>query len=157
MKSRALTLVILSSFFLISFSPAEASNKRTSAVEISSPKLEYPDNQSKAFSEVDEFYNQLDKAIYEEYENAAFSMREKISFKEAEDTKYIFNVKTKLGNEKTENPSTPHIHPNRQVYFFGSFHQNEKEEWHKYAVIDAETKNLLLGGNHYHKYENGYE
>lgn len=54
-------------------------------------------------------------------------------------------------------PYPPHIHPNRQVYFMASFHQNEKEEWHKYVVIDAETQKVLLGGNHYHKYENPYK
>ncbi|HDR8041350.1 TPA: hypothetical protein QCZ17_003643 [Bacillus cereus] len=32
------------------------------------------------------------------------------------------------------------VHPDRQVYFFASFSQNEVEEFHKYIVIDAKTK-----------------
>lgn len=38
------------------------------------------------------------------------------------------------------------VHPDCQVYFFASFTQNEIEEFHKYIVIDAETKRELQGG-----------
>jgi len=154
MKTMLLTLGVLSSFLLISFLPTETSSQRTSASETSTPKLEYPNNQSKSFIEENEFYNKLDKNIYEEYKNAAFSMRKKISFKEVAETELIFKLKTNLGAEKMDNLNAPHIHPNRQVYFMGSFHQNEKEEWHKFVVIDAETQKILLGGNHYHLYDN---
>ena len=138
-------------------SSSETSFQRTSASEASSPKLEYPDNQSKPFTEVDEFYNELDKSIYEEYKNAAFSMRKKISFNEVPDAELTFKLKTKLSEEKMNPTNSRHIHPNRQVYFMASFHQNEKEEWHKYVVIDAETQKVLQGGNHYHLYDNPYK
>ncbi|WP_285397469.1 hypothetical protein [Lysinibacillus sp. fls2-241-R2A-57] len=157
MKTMLLTLGVLSSFLLISFLPTETSNQRTSASETSTPKLEYPDNQSKTFIEEDEFYNKLDKNIYEEYKDAAFSMRKKISFKEVADTELVFKLKTKLGTEKIDNLNSPHIHSNRQVYFMGSFHQNEKEECHKYVVIDAETQKVLLRGDQYHLYDNPYK
>ena len=152
MKPILLTLAVLSYVIFQSFSQTE-----TSASEIFTTTLEYPDNQSKSFSQVDEFYNQLDKTIYEEYKNATFNMREKIAFKEVADIDYIFNIKTNRGNSRLKNLHTPLIHPNRQVYYFGSFYQNNNEEWHKYAVIDAETSNFLLGGSHYHKYDNPFK
>ena len=157
MKIIPLTLVVLSNFLFLSLAPSETSFQRTLASETSSPKLEYPDNQSNYFIEEDEFYNKLDKNIYEEYKNAAFSMRKKISFNEVPDTELIFKLKTNLGGEKMNPANSPQIHPNRQVYFMASFHQNEKEEWHKYVVIDAETKKELQGGNHYHLYDNPYK
>lgn len=49
------------------------------------------------------------------------------------------------------------IHPDRQVYFFASFSQNEVEELHKYIVIDAETKKELQSGKSYHHYDNPYK
>ncbi|MEI4770929.1 hypothetical protein WAX74_15000 [Psychrobacillus sp. FJAT-51614] len=155
MKTMLLTLFILSNF-LYQPSPHSETNQSATATEISSPKLEYPDNQRKSFVEVDAFYKKLDKDIYEEYKNATFSMRKKVSFKEVPDVELTFKIKTKLDNKKM-NPIDSTIHPNRQVYFLASFHQNEKEEFHKYVVIDAETKTVLLKGNHYHLYENPYK
>lgn len=49
------------------------------------------------------------------------------------------------------------VHPNRQVYFFASFTQNEIEELHKYIVIDAETKRELQEGKSYHQCGNSYK
>lgn len=46
------------------------------------------------------------------------------------------------------------VHPDRQVYFFASFSQNEVEEFHKYIVIDAETKRELQEGKSYHHCDN---
>ncbi|KIV75007.1 hypothetical protein SZ39_1328 [Bacillus mycoides] len=40
------------------------------------------------------------------------------------------------------------------LYFFASFSQDEVDEFHKYIVIDAETKRELQGGKSYHHYEN---
>ena len=157
MKIILLTIVVLSNFLFLSLAPSETSSQRTAASETSSAKLEYPDNQSKSFIEEDKFYNELDKNIYVEYKNAAFSMRKKISFNEVPDAELTFKMKTKLGGEKMNPTNSLHIHPNRQVYFMASFHQNEKEEWHKFVVIDAETKKVLLEGNHYHLYDNPYK
>ncbi|EJR49063.1 hypothetical protein IIM_03842 [Bacillus cereus VD107] len=49
------------------------------------------------------------------------------------------------------------VHPDRQVYFFASFSQDEVEEFYKYIVIDAETKKELLGGKSYHHYDNPHK
>ncbi|MDA1923382.1 hypothetical protein PDL68_12895 [Bacillus cereus] len=46
------------------------------------------------------------------------------------------------------------VHPDRQVYFFASFSQNEVEEFHKYIVIDAETKRQLQEGKSYQHCDN---
>ena len=146
MKKMLLVLAVVSSFLFQSTPISGAANQG----------LEYPDNQSKSFVDEDEFYNQQDKTIYQEDENAAFSIRQKILFKDVPDAEYTFKHKTNRFSEKM-NHLTPHIHPNRQVYFMASFHQNEKEEFHKYVVIDAETEVILLSGNSYHRYENPYK
>ncbi len=49
------------------------------------------------------------------------------------------------------------VHPDRQVYFFASFTQNEVEEFHKYIVIDAETKRELKEGKSYHHCDSPYK
>lgn len=157
MKKIPLTLVVVFNFLVLPLALSETSYQRTLASEISFPKLEYPENQSEYFIEEDEFYNELDKNIYEEYKNAAYSMREKISFNDVPETELTFKLKTKLGGVKMNPTTSLDIHPNRQVYFMASFHQNEKEEWHKFVVIDAKTKKVLLGGNHYHIYYNPYK
>ncbi|MFJ5772278.1 hypothetical protein [Psychrobacillus sp. NPDC093180] len=154
MNTMLLTFISLSSF--LSFQPL-ASNQGLLDSEIFSFQVEYPDNQSKTFASEDEFYAKLDKKLYTEYENAAYSMRKKIFFHEVPDAELIFRTKTNLPGEKWNISSFPFIHPNRQVYFLASFQQNEKEEFHKYTIIDAETNTVLLGGNHYHLYDNPYK
>ncbi|GAA0336156.1 hypothetical protein GCM10008967_28170 [Bacillus carboniphilus] len=146
MKKLFLTLVILLGF-LFQITP-------TSATTIQ--EVEYPNNQGKSFISEDEFYNQLDKDMYQEYKNAAYSIRRKIPYKEVPDAELSFNRKTKNNCQDKMSLQTPHIHPERQVYFFASFSQNEKEEFHKFIVVDAETKTRLLEGNSFHRYENPY-
>ncbi len=43
----------------------------------SNQKLNYPINRNKSFVSEDVFYKQLDKKIYKEYKNAAYSVRKK--------------------------------------------------------------------------------
>ena len=78
MKKTLLTLVILSNFFFQSTSTSATSIKTSHFTETISMNMEYPANQSKSFSSEDEFYNKLNDNIYQEYENAAFSIRQKI-------------------------------------------------------------------------------
>lgn len=143
--------ITMTALFTLLLQPISSSAEET----LNSP-LSYTDNHNKTFMEEDEFYNTLDKEIYKEYENAAYSLRQKISFKDVPKSHSIFNVKTNLHHPKLDLQHQTDIHPNRQVYFMASFYQNVKEEYHKYAVIDAETKKVLLGGNHYHLYVNSY-
>ncbi|WP_433773492.1 hypothetical protein [Bacillus wiedmannii] len=123
----------------------------------SNQKLEYPSNRNKPFMSEDVFYEQLDKKIYKEYNNAAYSVRKKISFKEVADEELIFMQKTAVGCRSRLVLQDAFIHPDRQVYFFASFSQNEAEELHKYIVIDAETKRELRGGKSYHHCDNPHE
>lgn len=120
----------------------------------SNQKLEYPSNLTKTFVNENVFYEQLDKKIYKEYKHAAYSVRKKISFKEVPDEEFIFRQKTAVGCRSRVVLQDSFIHPDRQVYFFASFSQNEVEEFHKYIVIDAETKRELQGGKSYHHCDN---
>nr|WP_147808990.1 hypothetical protein [Bacillus sp. SH7-1] len=121
------------------------------------PKVDYPSNRHKSFVSEDVFYEQLDKKMYREYNNAAYSVRKKILFKEVPDEEFSFLQKTAAGCRSSVVFQDFFIHPNRQVYFFASFSQNEVEEFHKYIVIDAETKRELREGKSYHHCNNLYK
>ncbi|KXY21884.1 hypothetical protein [Bacillus sp. FSL K6-0067] len=123
----------------------------------SNQKLDYPSNRNKSFVSEDVFYKQLDKKIYKEYSNAAYSVRKKILFKEVPDEEFSFLQKTAAGCRSEVMLHESFIHPNRQVYFFASFSQNEVKELHKYIVIDAETKRELREGKSYHHCNNLYK
>ncbi|ADY24160.1 hypothetical protein P4U05_26895 [Bacillus paranthracis] len=123
----------------------------------SNQKLDYPSNRNKSFVSGDVFYEQLDKKIYKEYKNAAYSVRKKILFKEVPDEEFSFLQKTAAGCRGEVVLQDSFIHPDRQVYFFASFSQNEVEELQKYIVIDAETKKELQSGKSYHRYDNLYK
>ncbi|EJQ43954.1 Uncharacterized protein BWINRASL_04823 [Bacillus mycoides] len=140
--------IVFSICFLIQLSTAYAQSNQ---------KLEYPSNQNKSFVSGDVFYEQLDKKIYKEYNNAAYSVRKKILFKEVQDAEFAFRKKTDVGCRSRVVIQDVFVHPNRQVYFFASFSQDAVDEFHKYIVIDAETKRELRGGKSYHHYENPYK
>lgn len=123
----------------------------------SNQKLGYPSNRNKPFVSEDVFYEQLDKKMYKEYNNAAYSVRKKILFKEVPDEELSFLQKTAAGCRGEVVLQDSFIHPDRQVYFFASFSQNEVEELHKYIVIDAETKKEPQSGKSYHHYDNPYK
>ncbi|MCR6790949.1 hypothetical protein [Bacillus paranthracis] len=123
----------------------------------SNQKLDYPSNRNKPFVSEDVFYEQLDKKMYKEYNNAAYSVRKKILFKEVPDEESSFLQKTAAGCRGEVVLQDSFIHPDRQVYFFASFSQNEVEELHKYIVIDAEIKKELQSGKSYHRYDNLYK
>ncbi|HDR8062063.1 hypothetical protein P4388_16795 [Bacillus thuringiensis] len=123
----------------------------------SNQKLNYPINRNKSFVSEDVFYKQLDKKIYKEYKNAAYSVRKKILFKEVPDEEFSFRQKTAVGCRSRVVLQDFFVHPDRQVYFFASFTQNEVEEFHKYIVIDAETKRELKEGKSYHHCDSPYK
>lgn len=123
----------------------------------SNQKLNYPSNRNKSFVSEGVFYEQLDKKIYKEYNNATYSVRKKILFKEVPDEEFSFRQKTAVGCGGEVVLQDIFIHPDRQVYFFASFSQNEVDEFHKYIVIDAETKKELREGKSYHHYDNPYK
>ncbi|WP_283750744.1 hypothetical protein [Bacillus cereus] len=140
--------IVFSICFLIQLSTAYAQSNQ---------KLEYPSNQNKSFVSGDVFYEQLDKKVYKEYKNAAYSVRKKILWKEVQDAEFTFRQKTAVGCGSRVVIQDSFVHPDRQVYFFGSFSQDEVDEFQKYIVIDAETKKELRGGRSYHCYENPHK
>ncbi|MGG0720666.1 hypothetical protein [Bacillus mycoides] len=140
--------IVFSVCFLIQLSTAYAQSNQ---------ELEYPSNQNKSFVNEDLFYEQLDKKVYKEYKNATYSVRKKILFKEVQDAEFTFRQKTAVGCRSRVVLQDSFIHPDRQVYFFASFSQNEVEELHKYIVIDAETKRELQGGKSYHHCDNPHK
>ncbi|PGM66186.1 hypothetical protein CN947_03425 [Bacillus cereus] len=123
----------------------------------SNQKLEYPSNRNTSFVNEDVFYEQLDKNVYKEYKNAAYSVRKKILFKEVQDAEFTFRKKTDVGCRSRVVIRDSFVHPDRQVYFFASFSQDEVEEFYKYIVIDAETKKELLGGKSYPHCDNPHK
>lgn len=122
----------------------------------SNQKLGYPSNRNKPFVSEDVFYEQLDKKMYKEYNNAAYSVRKRFYLKKYPMKNFLF-YKNSRGLSGWSGASRFFIHPDRQVYFFASFSQNEVEELHKYIVIDAETKKELQSGKSYHHYDNPYK
>ncbi|WP_342716193.1 hypothetical protein AAG068_24915 [Bacillus paramycoides] len=140
--------IIFSLYFFLHLSTTYAESKA---------KLNYPSNRNKSFESEDMFYEQLDKKMYKEYKNAAYSVRKKILFKEVPDEKFSFRQKTAVGCRSRVVLQDSFIHPDRQVYFFASFSQTEVEELQKYIVIDAETKRELQEGKSYHHCDNLYK
>ncbi|WP_242311088.1 hypothetical protein [Bacillus cereus group sp. BfR-BA-01331] len=82
----------------------------------SNTKLNYPSNRNKSFVSEDVFYEQLDKKVYKEYKNAAYSVRKKILFKEVPDEEFSFRQKTAVGCRSSVVFQDFFIHPDRQVY-----------------------------------------
>ncbi|MGE6313179.1 MULTISPECIES: hypothetical protein [Bacillus cereus group] len=140
--------IVFSICFLIQLSTAYAQSNQ---------KLEYPSNQNKSFVSGDVFYEQLDKKVYKEYKNAAYSVRKKILWKEVQDAEFTFRQKTAVGCRSRVVIQDSFVHPDRQVYFFGSFSQDEVDEFQKYIVIDAETKKEFVSGQSYHYCDNPHK
>lgn len=127
------------------------------AIPVSAQKFDYPDNKDKTFISENEFYQQLKKGLYKEYDDATYSIRRKIAYKETPDAVMTFEKKTGRNMCQPKQELSPNIHPNRQVYFFASFVQTKDKEYWKHTIIDAETKRPLEGERSYHRYENPYK
>ena len=82
----------------------------------SNQKLDYPSNRNKSFVSEDVFYEQLDKKMYKEYNNAAYSVRKRFYLKKYP-TKNIPFTKTAAGCRGEVVLQDSFIHPDRQVYF----------------------------------------
>lgn len=82
--------------------------------------------------------------------DASISIRKKILFKDVERLNYI----TFDGNLLRTYPGIDInyyqiISPDRQIYFFYSFKDTEKEFRGRYAIYDVETKEMVAGGDTY--------
>ena len=144
-----------------------------------SDKIEYlnPANKEKVFDEtVDEFYQalrdikypihqelyqrykqkpkeeqrHLDTFLFKEMPDASINIREKLLFNEVERLTYLIsdgNIFRPYPNIDINYHQT--ISPDRQVYFFYSFKDTEKEFRGRYAIYDVETKEMVAGGGTY--------
>jgi len=140
-----------------------------------SDKVEYlyPANKEKVIDEtVDEFYKalrdrrypvhqefyekhkrsqrDLDAGLFKEIPDASVNIRKKLLFNEVEGFNYI----TWDGNILHTFPDIDiNYHqatsPDRQVYFYYSFKDTEKEFRGRFAIYDVETKKILAGGGTY--------
>ncbi|WP_404331888.1 hypothetical protein [Mesobacillus maritimus] len=103
--------------------------------------------------------NGLDTILFKEIPDASVNIRKKVLFHEVEEFDYITwdaNIHYTYPDIDINYHQT--ISPHRQVYFFFSFKDTEKEFKGRYAVYDVETKKPLAGGGtyipKYPKYEN---
>jgi hypothetical protein len=145
----------------------------------SSDKIEYlnPANKEKVFDEtVDEFYQalrdlkypvhqevyqrytqrskqqqiHLDTVLFKEMPDASVNIRKKLLFKEVERLNYItFDGNILLSYPDIDINYHQTVSPDRQVYFFYSFKDTEKEFRGRYAIYDVETKETVAGGGTY--------
>ncbi|GAB0169785.1 hypothetical protein LSPCS325_32220 [Lysinibacillus sp. CTST325] len=139
----------------------------------------YPANKEKIFDEtVDEFYQalrdlkypihqefyqrykqrpkqqqqqrDLDTVLFKEMPDESVNIRKKLLFNEVEGLNYI----TIDGNILRPYPDIDinyhqTVSPDRQVYFFYSFKDTDKEFRGRYAIYDVETKEMVAGGGTY--------
>lgn len=92
----------------------------------------------------------LDTVLFKEMPDASVNVRKKLLFKEVEKLNYI----TFDGNILRSYPDIDikyyqAVSPDRQVYFFYSFKDTEKEFRGNYAIYDVETKEMVTAGNTY--------
>ncbi|MFJ7734017.1 hypothetical protein ACIQXF_19335 [Lysinibacillus sp. NPDC097231] len=149
MQVLLLTFVVVSSLFLQHPQNPVEETSNTLCISVATTSYKYPNNQYQTFRQEDDFYQQLDPSIYEEYNDATLNIRQKIAFKDVPKAEETFLLKTNLIHEKIDLTQHTFIHPNRQVYFLASYQQTNQENYHKYLVIDAETQTILLGNSYY--------
>jgi hypothetical protein len=101
---------------------------------------EYPDNSEKFFKPAENLIISNYKHGYEEYSHAKLNIREKTLFKD------IGKVETRLNKDFNITAATysPHIHPNRQVYFLATVKETKNDIRLHYIVLDAESNKVLL-------------
>lgn len=117
----------------------------------------YPANKNKNFTgSADDFYGSFLKGkaeskenfSYKEFPNAVMSKREKVLFKDID--KFTYTMRDGKKERVYPDPRTYKIlrniaSPDRQVYFFISVEDNQKEFRGSYAVYDIETKQFIAG------------
>ncbi|MFJ8511406.1 hypothetical protein [Lysinibacillus xylanilyticus] len=141
--------LVVSSFLLQQPQDSVENTAPVLCIPSGTTSYKYPNNQYQTFRTENDFYHLLDRAIYEEYNDATLNIRQKIAFKDVPKAEETFHLKTNFIREKIDLSQHTFIHPNRQVYFLASFKQNNQETYHKYLVIDAETQTILLGNSNY--------
>ncbi len=103
------------------------------------PYYEYPDNSGKSFAPAEDL-NIRDKNIgFTEFEKSKYNMRKKIPFKDVKSTaNQIKDFQIKAATY------SPHIHPDRQVYFLATVKETQDDLRLHYVVMDAETHKVFI-------------
>ncbi|MEK5641955.1 hypothetical protein BK138_08435 [Paenibacillus rhizosphaerae] len=114
---------------------------------IDPPKADekYPANTQKQFLSADEFYNQLDRKEYSEFDGAKLNVRRSCLFK---DVNNILAETDQFGKMRVSGSG---YNPNRQVYVFRSIIMIGGRAYDKTAVFDAETKRPIVQSRNYPK------
>ncbi|RSD27808.1 hypothetical protein [Mesobacillus subterraneus] len=92
----------------------------------------------------------LDAGLFKEIPDASINFRKKVFFYEVKRFNYMIwdgNVLHSYPDIDLKYHQT--VSPNRQVFFFYSFKDTEKEFRGRYAIYDVETKEILAGGGMY--------
>ncbi|MGG0791942.1 hypothetical protein ABE132_25300 [Peribacillus simplex] len=116
------------------------------AVNVNAQSSEkYIDNSKKNLVSANEFYKSGKIEDYSEYKTATINIREKLLYKDLKSTVNKNAGKYSLVNifyNKSQN-----IDPNRQIYLFCSIKETKEKMFHKFVIIDAETKEPIAEGN----------
>jgi hypothetical protein len=93
----------------------------------------------------------MDTALFKDMPEESVNFKKKVLFHEVEKFNYITwdgnGILTTYPNIKMKYNQA--VSPDRQVYFFYSFKDTDKEFRGRCAVYDVETKQLLAGGDTY--------
>ncbi|MCP8966932.1 hypothetical protein [Ectobacillus ponti] len=142
---------ILGAMVLLAAVPQTVSAQDRAVMPAQAKQELLPANKDKDIRQTaDEFYEELLKkgdSPYREFENAKENVRKKVLFHEVQN--YYYRMQD--GRNERLYPHDeivfyPTPHPERQVYFFLSVREDEKEFRGAYAIYDAETKRFLSGG-----------
>lgn len=167
-NSLLISLYIVSSIFVLLGNPVYSRASYSHKVDYL-----YPANSEKIIDEtVDEFYQalrdrryplhqefyvrhkhsqeDLDAGLFKEITDASVNVRKKVLFHEVEGFNYMTwdgNVLHTYPDIELKNHQT--VSPKRQVFFYYTFKDTEKEFRSRYAIYDVETKEFLSGGGMY--------
>lgn len=109
---------------------------------------QYPNNEKKEFIDaVSYLETELPENEYTEFKNATLNVREKILFKDLKDT--VESKMKKYSNVNIYSQNYPNVEPNRQIYFFTTVLDSQKQIDVKYILVDAETKDILFKGTEF--------
>lgn len=99
-------------------------------------------------SEVNELLKRVPHKIYEEYDDATGNIKTTLEYKD---------IKKILENEgiltlvpETTYSGDPKIRPNTQIYFYATWKESKKDFNFKYAIFDANSKEILVSGSSFH-------
>ncbi|MGW8426181.1 hypothetical protein ACWGJQ_11860 [Peribacillus simplex] len=105
----------------------------------------YTDNSKKQLISANEFYLRNNLGDYSEFKTATLNIREKFLYKDLKSTVNKHAEKYSLVN--SYNNPHPNIDPKRQIYLFCSIKETKENMFHKFLIIDAETKEPISEGN----------